>query len=119
MTAPFKNSINSFTPVFLMLMAMFLLGFGCNTAKPTPDPLAGFHSAIFFTPDSSKTITNDYNDYIQKLPPSQKGYIGTKDFYEDGNGQHAVSIQIFEGNKNASWQHVLFYDKEDKRIKVI
>jgi hypothetical protein len=119
MKTPFKNPLNSFAPVILMLIAMLLLGFGCNTSKPTPDPLAGFHVAVFFTPDSNKSITDDYKNYIQTLPAGQKGFIGTTDFYEDGNGQHAVSIQIFEGNKNASWQHVLFYNKDDKRIKTI
>ena len=40
-------------------------------------------------------------------------------YFENGTGEHAVNIQIFEGNKNASWQHVLIYDKDNKRIKTI
>lgn len=100
-----------------MLIAMFLLGFGCDTLKPTPDPLAGWH--YYDRTRVSQVITDDYQDYIQKLPPNQKGIVGDISFVEDGTGQHAVSIEIFEGYKNASWRHVLIYDKENKRIKVI
>ncbi len=41
------------------------------------------------------------------------------DLLEDGTGQHAVSIEIFEKHKNASWHYVLIYDKENKRMRVI
>jgi hypothetical protein len=119
MTTPFKNPINKFAPVFLMMVTMFLFGFGCNTSKPTPNPLAGFHEIDRKELNSNKVLSIDYKDYIQKLPPKQNGYIGTVFIYENETGQHAVCIEIFEGNKNASWQHVLFYDKEDKRIKAI
>jgi hypothetical protein len=117
MKTQFKNPINNLALIFLMLMAMFVLGFGCNTSKTTPDPLAGWKVDLDHDPD--QTIVKDYQDYIQKLPSKQKGYTGTMHFFEDGSGQHAISIEIFEGNKNASWQHVLFYDKDDKRIKAI
>ena len=103
--------------IFSFLLVIFLCGFGCSSSKPTPDPLAGWQKAYGEDPDQA--IEKDVQDYIQNLPPKQKGYIGTQFFYKDGNGQHAVSIEIFEGNKNASWQHLLIYDKEDKRIKVI
>lgn len=69
--------------------------------------------------DSNKAISDDYKDYLQKLPANQKGYIGPMFFYENEAGEHAVNIQIFEGNKNASWQHVLIYDKNNKRLKVV
>ncbi len=104
--------------IFCFLMAMFLCGFGCSSSKLTPDPLAGFHISDPGKHDY-KAITDDYKDYIQKLPPEQKGYIGTVFFYENETGQNAVSIEIFEGDKNASWKHVLFYDKENKRVKTI
>jgi hypothetical protein len=122
MRAPFKNPFNSFAPFFLVLMAIFVFGFGCNasnTPKPTPDPLAGFHVAALFTPDSNKAITDDYKDYIQTLSPEEKKYLGPSpvSFFEDGTGQHAVEIII--GINGRWWRHVLIYDKDNKRIKTI
>ena len=105
--------------IFCSLLAMFLCGFGCSSSKPDPDPLAGFHVADPQNLTSYKTLSDDYRDYVQKLPPEQKGYIGTVFFYENEPGQHAVSIEIFEGNKNASWKHILFYDKDNKRTKAL
>lgn len=62
---------------------------------------------------------DDYQNYIQKLPPNESSFI-TKfyiKFFEDGTGQHAVEISI---PLNGTWRkHVLIYDKDDKRIKVI
>jgi len=101
----------------VVLVATIVFGCRCTTTKS--DPLAGFHVSSLGNLDANKTIADDYKDYIQKLPAKQKGYIGTTFFYENEAGQHAVSIQIFEGNKNASWQHVLIYDKDNKRIKMI
>jgi hypothetical protein len=104
--------------ILLPLMSIFALGFGCSSSKPTPDPLAGWQKD--YTPQpSDQVIEKDYQDYIQKLPPGQKGDIGTVFFYKNETGQHAVSIEIFEKNKNASWKHVLFYDKDNKRVKAI
>ena len=117
MKTQFKNPINKFAPIFLILISTFILGFGCNTSKPTPDPLAGWK--MDFHEQPSQAIEKDYHDYIQKLPPKQKGPAGSVHFFEDGTGRHAVSIEVFENNDNASWQHVLIYDKEDKRINVI
>jgi hypothetical protein len=116
----FKNPLNSFAPVFLVLMAIFVFGFGCNTSKPEPDPLAGWHSLGLDPHVVDKAIRNDYQDFIQKLPSNQRGgYIGEIWFFEDGTGQHAVSIQVFADNKPALWRYALIYDKENKRIKVI
>ena len=100
-----------------MLATMFLLGFGCNTSKPTPDPLAGFHFSSLNNLDSNKAISDDYKDYIQKLPPEEKGNaIPIVQYFEDGTGQHAVQITIGLGT---DWEHVLIYDKDNKRIKTI
>jgi hypothetical protein len=81
--------------------------------------LAGFHFSSLNNLHSNKVITDDYQDYIQKLPPTESKFVGPIGFSEDGTGRHAVSVEIFEANKNSSWQHVLIYDKENKRIKVI
>ena len=102
-----------------ILSAMMISGCSCSTSKPTPDPLAGFHWSSLVNLDNNKIINDDYHDYINKLPAEQKGIVGDISFLEDGTGQHAVCIQIFEQNKNASWQHVLIYDKENRRIKAI
>jgi hypothetical protein len=109
--------IIQFTVCFLL--AMFLCGFGCSSSKPASNPLVGFHEIDRKELNSNKALSDDYKDYIQKLPSNQKGYIGTIFIYENESGQHAVSIEIFEGNKNASWKHVLFYDKDNKRTKAM
>ena len=116
MKARMKNSISYF--LFAVALSAMLIS-GCNNSapKPTPDPLAGWH--YYDRTKVSELITDDYQDYIKKLPPKQKGYTGDISFFEDSTGQHAVSIQIFEGNQNASWQHVRIYDKDNKRINVI
>ena len=36
---------------------------------------------------------------------------------EDGTGQHAVTIAVDLGG--TEWSHVLTYDKNDKRVRVI
>jgi hypothetical protein len=120
MKIQFKNPINNLALIFLMLTAMFVLGFGCNKSnlsKPTPDPLAGFHFSSLNNLDSDKTITGDYKDYIQTLSPEEKKYAGPIEFFEDGTGQHAVMIMI--GINGTVWRHYLIYDKDNKRIKTI
>ena len=96
---------------------MFLCGFGCSSPKPIPDPLTGFHVSSLGNLDSNKTITDDYKDYLQKLPPEDRKYIGPMTFFEDGTGQHAVEIE--EALNGTWWYHVLIYDKDNKRIKTI
>jgi hypothetical protein len=66
-----------------------------------------------------KAIRDDYQAYIQALPLTQRGCIGNISLFEDGTGQHAVSIEIFENNRNAEWQQTLFYDKDNKRVNVV
>jgi len=115
MKTQFKNPINNFAPIFLVLTAMFLLGFGCNTSKPTPDPLAGWKVDLDHDPDQA--IEKDYHDYIQKLPPKEREHAGLIHMLVDGTGQHAINMTI--GLNGTDWQHVLIYDKNDKRIKTI
>ncbi|HXE41952.1 MAG TPA: hypothetical protein VN516_02920 [Candidatus Baltobacteraceae bacterium] len=104
--------------IFCSLLTMFLCGFGCSSSKPTPDPLAGWHFCFSQDPkDLGKIILADYQDYIQKLPPEEKKFVGTTHTFEDGTGQHAVRIEI--GLNGTWWEHVLIYDKDNKRIKLI
>ncbi|HSY16786.1 MAG TPA: hypothetical protein VK815_00565 [Candidatus Acidoferrales bacterium] len=100
----------------ICFLAAFVLVAGC-ASKPTPDPLAGFHVSSLGNLDSNKAITDDYKAYIQKLSPDEQKYAGPIFFYEDGTGQHAVEIKI--GLNNTAWEHVLIYDKGNKRIKTI
>lgn len=79
--------------------------------------LIGFH--ISDNVDSYTAIEHDYKDYLQKLPPKRQGAIGAISFYESDTGEHAVTIEIYEGDKSASWQHVLIYDRDNKRVKVV
>ena len=44
--------------------------------------------------------------------------MGPTEPFEDGTGQHAVRIEVDIEGKNA-WYHILFYDKDSKRTKVI
>jgi hypothetical protein len=106
--------------IICLSLAAFVCGFGCTSSKPTPDPLAGFHWSSLVNLDNNKTITDDYKSYIQdqKLPPgSGSEYVAGILYFEDGTGQHAVQITI--SLNHAVWEHVLIYDKSDKRIKAI
>lgn len=114
MRTPFKNPLNSFAPVFLVLMATFVFGFGCNTSKPMPDPLAGWKMDFGAT---NPVIEKDYQDYIQKLSPEEKKSVNVNGYFNDGAGQHAVRITI--GVNGRWWRHILIYDKNNKRIKTI
>jgi hypothetical protein len=117
MKTQLKNLIKNFIPIFLMLITTFVFGFGCNTSKPTPDPLAGFHFSDLINLQNNKAISDDYKDYIQKLSPKERERAGPIFYSEDGAGQHAVEIKIGINGKN--WHHILIYDKDDKRIKTV
>jgi hypothetical protein len=100
--------------IFCLLFTAFVCGFGCTSSKPTPDPLAGFHAA---SKALDQSIVNDYQNYIQHLSPKEKQNLGPypASFFEDDTGQHAVRIEIgIDGN---SWEHILIYDKDNKRVK--
>jgi hypothetical protein len=95
-------------------LTVFICGFGCTASKPTSDPLTGFHAAGRAL---DQTIVNDYQNYMQNLSPKEKQNMGPypASFFEDGTGQHAVKIEIgMDGNV---WEHILIYDKDDKRVK--
>jgi hypothetical protein len=82
------------------------------------NPLAGWHFCFSQDPNKlNKAITVDYQDYIQTLPPKERQFVqGGISLFEDGTGRHAVKIEIpYYG----VWrEHVLIYDKDNKRIKV-
>ena len=66
---------NRFILPFVILAAMLILGFGCNTSKPAPDPLAGFYPDALYTPDTNKAITGDYKKYLQTLSPDEQKFV--------------------------------------------
>jgi Protein of unknown function (DUF1375) len=87
---------------------------------PDPDPLAGWKCDFEAKPD--REIVDDYQNYIQALPPEQKkafimSYYMVQ-LFEDGSGVHAMRIKIALNSKT-EWKHVLIYDKSNKRIKVL
>src|ERR1019366_5234874 len=97
---------------------MVISGCSCSAPKLTPDPLAGFHFSSLGNLDSNKAITDDYKDYVQKLSPEEKKYMGPHEFFEDATGQHAIRMET-DINGDQAWYHILIYDKDNKRIKVI
>jgi hypothetical protein len=114
MKTPTKNSAKCSWLIFPILVVALFWTAGCATQ--TPDPLAGWRVVSDHDPD--KIIVKDYQDYIEKLPPKKRDHVGIIFFLEDGSGQHAVSIEIWETG-NTSWHYALIYNKENKRIKVV
>ena len=100
--------------IFYFVFAAPLCGVGCSSSKPIPEPLAGWHTA---SKNPDQLIVNDYQNYIHTLSTEEQKFAGTILVFEDGTGQYAVRIEI--GLSGTWWQHVLIYDKDDKRIKVI
>src|SRR5213592_1037892 len=103
---------------FCVLLASLVLAVGCTTSKPTPSPLAGF--SLCFSQDPAKlvkAIQSDYQDYIKRLPPEERKNVALIHTLEDGTGQHAINIEI--GINGTWWEHVLIYDKENNRTKVV
>jgi len=97
------------------LLVAFVWVVGCSAPKPAPDPLAGWKLVYLSEPD--KAIVEDYQSYIQNLPTSERKFVGPIFFFEDGTSQHAIRFEI--ALDGIDWAHVLIYDRDDKRIKVI
>src|SRR6266498_30367 len=101
-------------------LAAFSLGAGCSTSKPDPNPLEGWQvRRPSSTLLSDRMIEDDYDAYIQALPPGEKRYVdgGNIWFLENSTGQTAVQIKIpLDGTW---WIHALVYDKDKKRIKTL
>jgi hypothetical protein len=114
MKTPIKKSINCLRLISLVLLTAIIWITGCSAPKPTPDPLAGWK--VYFH-EPNQLITGDYKDYIQKLPTEERKYAGMIQYFKDGEGKIAVKIEV--GVNGTWWDHVLIYDKENKRIKVI
>jgi len=103
---------------FIIFLAAFVLAAGCVKPKPAPNPLAGWQ--LDFSPPrpSDKIIEKDYQDYIKSLPPQGPKVTALGHSYQDGSGQHAIMIDVFEGG-TASWTYIFIYDKDNRRINAI
>jgi hypothetical protein len=103
--------------IFFVLSAASICWTGCETFASHTDPLVGWQKAYKHEPDQA--IEKDCQDYIQslKLSPEKGTYVAYIEFFEDGTGQHAEKITI--SLNKTDWEHVLIYDKDDKRIKTI
>lgn len=61
-------------------------------------------------------MLNDVHKYDKKLKPYNI------EFFEDGTGQHAVTFESYSDAGiigGTSWEYVLIYDKNNKRVKTI
>lgn len=103
--------------LFGILLAASLCWTGCEMFASHTNPIAGWHSASLVDLQNNKAICDDYQAYIKSIPSRKFQFIEGVSFSEDGTGQHAVTIQ--EGRSDTYWNHVLVYDKDNKRIKVI
>jgi hypothetical protein len=103
--------------LWVLLTALFLV-IGCATTKPQANPLEGWK--LCWSQDLGKldkAIQDAYHDYIQKLPAEERKHAGPLLLFEDGMGQHAISTEF--ALNGTDWSHVLIYDNENKRVKVI
>ncbi|HSY17824.1 MAG TPA: hypothetical protein VK815_05790 [Candidatus Acidoferrales bacterium] len=99
----------------LLLLAAMVWLVGCAT--PHPDPLAGWHVSDFRDFHSNTAIVADYKIYMQTLSPEEQRSAAPVFCYENGTGQHAVKITI--GLEGVVWRHILIYDGDNRRIRVI
>lgn len=99
----------------LVLLAALALCFGCSVFTHGSDPLAGWNADT--GGDSDPAIKQDYQNYIAALPLKERNSVGGFSFFRDETGKHAVRFET--GVRSTSWAHVLIYDKENRRIKVI
>ena len=92
------------------------------------NPIAGWQ--LEFKPEPL-AIEKDCQDYIKSLGlKSEKAgvyafyaaknnseYVAYIEYFKDGTGQHAEKITI--SKDFTDWEHVLIYDKDGKRIKIV
>jgi hypothetical protein len=102
------------------LIAITLLIIGCARPSHSPDPLQGWSLSQSQEPANyDKRIVNDYQDYIQHLPPNERRYVNRFNiwFFDNKTEQHAVKIRI---PLNGVWrEHILIYDRDGKRTDTV
>ena len=106
---------------------------------PTPDAIKGWkryyvalpyvyvtrppdyhdHSELFPDYHVDQTVIDDYQAFAHQVwPEGQSFFITEVDFYEDGNGKHAVRIEL-EPGPSGHIEYYLLYDRNNVRIQVI
>jgi len=101
----------------LILLATSICWTGCEVFVRHSSPLAGWNSSSLVNFQNNKVISDDCHAYISNLPTKLRNGVGPLEYFEDGKGQHAVLIAIAQNGTD--WAHVLIYDKDNKRIKII
>src|SRR5260370_777657 len=110
--------MKAFRSTCCLLLAVILFATGCWTRRPDPNPLVGWKYTFSQDPDKlDKAIRDDYQDYIQHLPPEERKFGESISLYEDESGRHAVTIEInLHGTR---WEHVLIYDQNNRRVQAV
>src|SRR5262249_16975955 len=106
--------MNGFRSISIFLtIAIFAVG--CSAPQQTANPLAGWKHSQRARLD--KAIIEDYQSYIEKLPPEERNAVtpNSVEALEDGLGGHAVRIEA--ALRGTFWDHVLIYDRDNKRVK--
>ncbi len=93
--------------------ALLYLLIGC--ASPQQDPLASWQIDLKEQPHQA--VVDDYKKYIAELSPQEKQSANVIDWRKDGTGMHAVVILI--PLDRSWWKHIITYDINDRRVKVI
>ncbi len=82
-------------------------------ATAVPEALKGWKATQDLPAES---VVTDYNDYIEKLPRTERPGVADVKYYVDDTGRNAVAILVMvEGTR---WTHLLVYDKQHKRTNV-
>ncbi|MCE9531689.1 MAG: hypothetical protein K8T89_11290 [Planctomycetes bacterium] len=87
-----------------------------NTGVPAsaaPEALKGWKATPNLPHD---TVVANYNDYIDKLPKTERPGVADVKYYIDDAARNAVAVVINLGDKQ--WTHLLVYDKQNKRTGV-
>src|SRR5262249_25592731 len=108
---------------FCLLLLIIVSVSGCATGR---NPLEGWKEIRKAREGCpfDKAICDDYKRYLDRLSSGQIALLSDWDieFYEDGIGRHAVMIRNVRKVGwvyNYTYNHILIYNKSNKRTKVI
>ena len=113
------NTILSSRCVVIATALLAFFAVGCDTPKPGPNPLVGWKLLSEGAKKPDKSILDDYQDYIQKLPIDERQAAKefNPQFLEDGTGRHAVRVSF--PLSGTWWEHVLIYDQNNRRMQAL
>jgi hypothetical protein len=107
-----------FVPI---LLTVLVWSSGCADVSHHQKLLTGWSHD--FSPQLDKAIVNDYEAFIQGLPPKERMLVHKYNIEPliNNKGEHAIRFEIgidgiFDGTW---WDYMLIYNKDNKRIKVI